>query len=167
MLAVSLVFAAALPARADILTQANLEALVKSIPRFTIKPIGGRPYVSVAGDGDALGYLDAATLDYGYQIDKTDVLIVPLVSGGSGGVFTTLIFSTISRRPSYVGKIDSHGHLDVHLSQGIIDAVTPTYGPNDPQSHPSGHHTDRYAVHAGKLVKVDGFDSEKNVRGMR
>jgi len=159
MLAASLVLATALPAGADILTQANLEALVKTSPQLAIKPIGGRPYVSVKGDGDALGYLDAAALDYGYQIDKTDVLIVPLVSGGSGGVFTTLIFSTVSRQPKYVGKIDSNGHLDVHLSQGVIDAVTPTYGPNDPQSHPSGHHTDRYAVHGGKLVKVDGFAS--------
>jgi hypothetical protein len=159
LLLVSLLLATALPARATILTQANLEALVKISPQLAIKPIGGRPYVSVKGDGDALGYLDAAALDYGYQIDKTDVLIVPLVSGGSGGVFTTLIFSTISRQPSYVGKIDSHGHLDVHLSHGVIDAVTPTYGPNDPQARPSGHHTDRYAVHAGKLVKVDGFEN--------
>jgi hypothetical protein len=154
----ALVLATALPASADILTQARLEALVKSSSLLSIKPIGGRPYVSVKGDGDALGYLDAAALDYGYQVDKTDVLIVPLVSGGSGGVFTTLIFSTVGRRPVYIGKIDSNGHLDVHLSQGVIDAVTPTYGPHDPQARPSGHHTVRYAVHGGKLITVDDFD---------
>jgi hypothetical protein len=159
--AVGVMFALAgtLPANANILTQARLEALVKTSPLLTIKPIGGRPYVSVTGDGDALGYLDAAALDYGYQVDKTDVLIVPLVSGGSGGVFTTLIFSTIGRQPAYVGKIDSRGHLAVYLSQGVINAVTPTYGPHDPQAFPSGHHTVRYAVHSGKLVKVDEFNS--------
>ncbi len=159
LLIAALVLVCALPANANILTQARLEALVKTSPLLTIKPIGGRPYVSVKGDGDALGYLDAAALDYGYQVDKTDVLIVPLVSGGSGGVFTTLIFSTIGRQPAYIGKIDSQGHLDVYLSQGVINAVTPTYGPGDPQARPSGHHTVRYAVHSGKLVKVDDFNS--------
>ena len=94
-MATPLALAFALPANANILTQARLEALVKTSPLLTIKPIGGRPYVSVKGDGDALGYLDAAALDYGYQVDKTDVLIVPLVSGGSGGVFTRGISTCI------------------------------------------------------------------------
>ena len=154
---VGFVLAATLPAHAAILTQARLESVVKASPLLRISLVGGRPYVSVSGDGNSLGYLDATTIDYGYQMDKADVLIVPLISGGSGGVFTTLIFTTVNRAPSYVGKIDSQGHLDVHLSGGVINAVTPIYGPHDPQSSPAGHHTVRYAVHAGKLVKLDSF----------
>jgi hypothetical protein len=157
LFALAFLAATALPASANILTQQRLEQIVTASPGLTLSHLSGRAYVSVKGDGDQLGYLDAAALDYGYQVDKTDILIVPLISGGSGGVFTTLIFTTVRRTPAYIGKIDSEGHLDVHLSQGVINAVTPTYGPNDPQARPSGHHIVRYAVHAGKLVKIDEF----------
>jgi hypothetical protein len=159
LLGALLALALAQPARANILAQARLEALIKTAPLLSISTVGGRPYVSVKGDGNALGYLDATTLDYGYQIDRQDVLIVPLISGGSGGVFTTLIFTTVDRMPVYAGRIDSTGHLSVYLSQGLINAVTPTYGPHDPQARPSGHHTVRYAIHAHHLVKLDAFDA--------
>ncbi len=149
-----LVLAGTLPASADILTQKQLESMVRVQPELSMKLVGGRQYVSVKGDGDALGYIDAATIDYGYQVDKTDVLIVPLWSGGSGGVFTTLVFTTYKGVQHYVGRIDSHGHLDVHLSAGMIAAVTPVYGPHDPQSHPSGYRTARYAIHDGRLVHL-------------
>ncbi len=158
-LVLALVLAAALPANANIISQQRLEEIVKETPGLSLSHLSGRAYVSVHGDGDQLGYLDAAALDYGFQVDSTDVLIVPLISGGSGGVFTTLIFTTTHRTPTYVGKIDSAGHLDVHLSQGVINAVTPTYGPHDPQAFPSGHRTVRYAVSRGALVKVDAFKS--------
>ncbi len=157
LLVAAFVLAAALPANAFILTQPRLEQIVKESPELSLTHLSGREYVSVKGDGNELGYLDAAAIDYGYQADKADILIVPLISGGSGGVFTTLIFTTMHGEPTYVGKIDSNGHLDVHLSAGVINAVTPTYGPNDPQARPSGHHIVRYAVHAGKLVKIDEF----------
>jgi hypothetical protein len=85
------------------------------------------------------------------------VLIVPLVSGGSGGVFTTILFTNIKSKASYVGRIDSQGHLDVHLSTGIINAVTPVYGPHDPQSNPSAHKTVRYHIRNGRLMKIDEF----------
>jgi len=157
LLVAAFVLATTLPASAFILTQPRLEQIVKDSPGLSLTRVSGREYVSVKGDGDQLGYLDAAAIDYGFQADKADILIVPLISGGSGGVFTTLIFTTIHGQPTYVGKIDSNGHLDVHLSAGMLNAVTPTYGPNDPQARPSGHHIVRYAVHAGKLVKVDEF----------
>jgi hypothetical protein len=149
-----LVLAGTLPADADILTQQQLETMVRAQPDLSMKLIGGRQYVSVKGDGDGLGYIDAATIDYGYQVDRTDVLIVPLWSGGSGGVFTTLVFTTYKGVQHYVGRIDSQGHLDVHLSAGMIAAVTPVYGPRDPQSHPSGYRTARYAIHDGRLLHL-------------
>jgi hypothetical protein len=154
-----LVLAAGLPANANILDEQKLESVIRSSTQLSMKLISGRQYVSVQGRGDALGYLDASMLDYGYQIDRTDVLMVPLVSGGSGGVFSTLIFSTKNGRPYLAGDIDSNGHLDVHLSQGLILAVTPTYGPHDPMARPSGHRTVRYAIHDGKLVKLDEYTS--------
>ena len=145
--------ATALPASADILNQKQLETMIRKQPELSMKLIGGRQFVSVKG-GEAPGSLDAAALDYGYQVDRTDVLIVPLISGGSGGVFTTLIFTTYKGVQHYVGRIDSQGHLDVHLSQGLILAVTPLYGPHDPQSHPSGYRTARYAIHDGRLIHL-------------
>ena len=158
-LVVALLLSATLPADANILTQAKLEALITGSPLLSMKLISGRQYVSIKGHGDALGYIDAMTLDYGYQADRTDVLIVPLISGGSGGVFTTLLFSTKDGRAYLAGAIDSQGHLDVHLSGGVILAVTPTYGPHDPQAKPSGHRTVRYAIHDGKLIKIDEYTS--------
>jgi hypothetical protein len=146
-------------AAADILSQARLVALVDRTPQLKRSAIDGKPYVAIVPATDGTGYLDASLVDYGYTIDGRDVLIVPLVSGGSGGVFTTLLFTTVNGKPTYAGHIDSEGHLDVHLSLGLINAVTPTYGPNDPQARPSGHKTVRYRLQGATLVKVDEFKS--------
>ena len=58
-----LVLAGTLPADADILTQQQLETMVRAQPDLSMKLIGGRQYVSVKGDGDGLGYIDAATIE--------------------------------------------------------------------------------------------------------
>jgi hypothetical protein len=146
-------------AAANILSQARLISLVDKAPQLKGSEIDGKPYVAILPATDGTGYLDASLVDYGYTIDGRDVLIVPLVSGGSGGVFTTILFTTIDGKPTYAGHIDSDGHLDVHLSLGLINAVTPTYGPNDPQASPSGHQTVRYRLKGATLVKVDEFKS--------
>jgi len=148
-----------LPARADILPTSRLIRIVRANPPLAVAATDGRWWVSLAKSGDAVGYLDPAIVDYGYQRDNQDVLIVPLPSGGSGGVFTTLIFTHVRTKPAYAGKIESNGHLDVYLAQGLINARTPVYGPHDPQAFPSGHKTVRYRVRGTTLVKVDEFAS--------
>jgi hypothetical protein len=158
-LTVAAVLAARTPARADILTLAQLAKLVNATPPLHAASRDDRMWVSLARGGDAVGYLDPTLLDYGYTIDKQDVLIVPLTSGGSGGVFTTVLFTHLSTTPVFAGKIDSDGHLDVHLAFGMIEARTPVYGPHDPQAAPSGHKTVRYRLRGTTLVKVDEFAS--------
>jgi hypothetical protein len=74
-------------------------------------------------------------------------------------VFTTLVFTGSGRVPHYVGKLDSEGHLDVYLDEGLINARIPVYGPSDPQCCPSGHKTTRYRIEGTKLVKVDEFST--------
>ena len=150
----ALLLATALPAQANILTQKQLETMIRAQPDLSMHLDSGRQYVSIKGDGAAPGYLDAAAIDYGYQVDRTDVLIVPLISGGSGGIFTTMIFTTYKGIQHYVGRIDSQGYLDVHLSAGLITAVTPVFGPHDAQARPSGHRTEHYAIHDGRLIHL-------------
>jgi len=157
--AVMAVLSLALPARADIVPASRLVGIIRANPPLSATLTDGRWWVSLAKPGDAVGYLDPSIVDYGYQRDNADVLIVPLPSGGSGGVFTTLIFTHVRTKPAYAGKIESDGHLDVYLAQGFINARTPVYGPNDPQAAPSGHTTVRYRVRGTTLVKVDAFAS--------
>jgi hypothetical protein len=155
--ALPLALATAAPAGADILPQKNLVAIVKGTPQLSLSALEGRLYVTIAHVGQGVGVLNASVVDYGYQADGHDVLIVPLDSGGSGGVFYTLLFTTVRDRPTYAGYIASNGHLDVHLSQGIINAITPVYGPNDPQARPRAHKTVRYRLSGTTLVKIDEY----------
>jgi hypothetical protein len=147
------------PARADIVPTARLLRIIRANPPLAATANDGRWWVSLAKGGDEAGYLDPTIVDYGYQRDGADVLIVPLPSGGSGGVFTTLIFTRVRTKPAYAGKIESQGHLDVFLAQGVINARTPVYGPHDPQAAPSGHKTVRYRVRGTNLIQVDEFAS--------
>ena len=157
LLAAALLLALVAPADADILSQSQLLAIVRRSPQLHLETIGGRPYVGFKNGPSGAGYLDATILDYGQQRDTRDVLIVPLPSGGSGGVFTTLLFTNAKKNATYVGRIDSDGHLDVHLSAGVLTAVMPVYGPRDPQSSPSGHKIVRYRIAGKQLVKIDEF----------
>jgi hypothetical protein len=115
------------------------------------------PYYKLRGT-DAQGYVAYDTLDYGYLANGSDVLIVPLESGGSGGVFSTLLFTAARSRPAFVGVLSSPaGHLDVHLQTGKIVVRTPIYGVNDPNCCPSAHKLVRYTLVGGKLKKLDEF----------
>jgi hypothetical protein len=159
--ALALMLSVALPARADIASLQRLVAIVNANPPLNAGSNDGRWWVSLTTGGDAVGYLDESAVDQGLTREGTEILIVPLPSGGSGGVFTTLIFANPrTRRPNLVGKLDSTGHLGVFLSTGRINAVTPIYGPNDPQCCPSGQKTVRYRLAGAKLVKIDEFSTK-------
>jgi len=148
-------------AAAEVLPDSVLDAALasaKELHRQAVPTLSGQPYYKLGmdnSDGPG-GFIDRTSFDYGALVNGADVLIVPMDSGGSGGVFTTLLFTSVRTHPLFVGPINSDtGHLDVHLARGQILVVTPIYAKTDPNCCPSGHHFVRYALEDGKLVKVE------------
>ncbi len=157
-------FAGALAGRADagVVSPARLAAALASAKNVQRKPSPDpnetEPYYVVAGT-DAQGFVNADTDDYGYLANGADVLIVPLQSGGSGGVFYTLLFTTIATKPAFIGYIPSGaGHLDVYIDGGRLIVETPIYKGNDPNCCPSGHHVVTYTLDGTKLKKLSEYD---------
>ena len=155
------------PASAEPISALAVVALVKASPQLKIDrsvPAMGafdpktHPYVRVAGvpEGTAIGgYLDPEYAHEGTLTDATVVLAIPLDSGGSGGIFTQILFAgKSSGQLAYAGYIDSGGHLDVQISGGTTVARFPHYGTNDPNCCPSKYMIDTYDIVGGKLHKV-------------
>lgn len=85
---------------------------------------------------------------------------MPLGSGGSGGVFSTLLFTSLAAKPRFIGVIPSKdGHLDVHIERGQIIVRTPIYGAGDPNCCPSGHHTISYTLVNGERKKLNEYST--------
>jgi len=145
---------------------ASIIALVKATPALkidaTVPPIGGwsaktHPYVRVRNsEQTAGGAIDPDSASIGRLADGTQVMAVPLVSGGSGGVFTQILFAQPdeSGKPFYLGAITSGGHLGVNVTYHGVVAISPIYGPNDPNCCPSKYERRTYDVsgHALKLI---------------
>jgi hypothetical protein len=115
------------------------------------------PYVNVrnAPEGTIGGYLVPEGSHRGLLSDGTYVLAVPLDSEGSGGVFTQIIFAGHdSNVLGYVGYIDSGGHLDVQIENGVIVADLPYYGDDSPNCCPRERTVQTYTVRGGALVKL-------------
>jgi hypothetical protein len=112
------------------------------------------PYVRVAGQqGFATGSVDAEFASIGRMADGTQVMAVPLDSGGSGGVFTQLIFAQpIDGAPYYAGYITSGGHLGVNITYHGIVAISPHYGANDPNCCPSRYDRRTYTIAERRLA---------------
>lgn len=145
-----------------VLPQTRIDAAlaVAHLHRKTIPTSVQFPYYQL-GTSETEGYVDPDTLDYGYLANGADLLIVPLDSGGSGGVFTTALFTKLhATPPQYVGTVGSaDGHLAVYLQGGRIIVQTPVYGPSDANCCPSGQHFVRYTLADGKLKKLDSYDT--------
>jgi hypothetical protein len=144
---------------------AEIVALVKASPELRIDETifssafdaQTHPYVNIrnAPEGTIGGYLVPEGSNDGKTSDGTYVLAVPLDSGGSGGIFTQILFA--GRNPgalAYVGYIDSGGHLDVQIRDGAIVADMPYYGDDSPNCCPKQHTVQTYAVRNGTLVKL-------------
>lgn len=115
------------------------------------------PYVNVrnAPEGTIGGYLLAEGASSGELSDGSYALAVPLDSGGSGGVFTQILFAGRDRNAlAYAGYIDSGGHLDVRIENGVIIADMPYYGDDSPNCCPKLHTVQTYTVRGGTLVKL-------------
>ncbi len=118
-----------------------------------------KTYVSVKGVEGATGWIDPDTAQIGELANGQQVMIVPIESGGSGGVFTTLLFTKLAGKTRFVGTIPSQsGHLDVYLDSGRIIVKTPIYKASDPNCCPSGHHYERATLNGIRLVTSERWD---------
>lgn len=161
------------PASAMIADAAGILALVKASPSLRIDPsvpaIGGwssktHPYVRVgAGDDTMGGAIDPDFASIGRLAGGTQVMAVPLESGGSGGIFTQILFAQadVSSRPFYLGAITSGGHLAINITYHGIVAISPVYGPNDPNCCPSKYERRTYDVSDRQLKLVATSQSVK------
>ncbi len=154
----------ALPAQAMTNDSATIIALVKASPQLAIDPSAPppgtwdkktHPYVRVvaAPEGTVGGNIDPDLASMGIMSGGAQVMAVPLESGGSGGVFTQLIFVRPDRdsKPFFAGYITSGGHLAVDVTYHAIVAISPHYGPNDANCCPSKYDTRTYAFAGGKV----------------
>jgi hypothetical protein len=150
------------------LTATEAIALVKATPQLAIGSNAypseaynakTHPFVEVLGlpEGDSNGgYLDADFAIQGTLSNGETALAIPLESGGSGGVFTQLVFARIKNGAPFVyaGHIDSTGHLGIIVSHGQIVARMPDYGPHDANCCPSKFLIQKYDIENGKLHKT-------------
>jgi hypothetical protein len=162
----------ALAASAMTTDSASIVALVRSTPELAIDnsvpppgdwSIKTHPFVRLtrAPEGTTGGFIDPDFAASGLLAPGTRVIAVPLESGGSGGVFTQVVFaqSDENAKPFYAGYIHSGGHLVVNVGYHGIEAILPKYGPNDPNCCPSHYLIQTYTIENGKLKLV----SEKTV----
>jgi hypothetical protein len=101
------------------------------------------------------GFVDPEMVDDGFLGNGQEVLIVPLTSGGSGGVFDVLLYTRRGTEPfAFVGYLPSDGHLSVYLNVGFIVEKTPVYKASDPQCCPSGFHYKQETLDGIKLRQI-------------
>jgi hypothetical protein len=148
------------------LSDSDILALIKATPQLkitsntTLIP-GAKPrtWINVTGGYNG-GFLDDPEAHTGILADGTNVLIVPLPTGGSAGVDDQLVFAgPRNGHFRYAGVIASEdfntgsmsGHLQVGIIAGVIVAALPYYRPNDADCCPSAHFLARYTVTHGKL----------------
>ena len=153
------------PAVACATTLAQLDALLASssaIVREKPPPhstVTLPRYISVKGVSGSTGWVDPETVTDGFLANGQRVMMVPIESGGSGGVFTQLLFTQVGGATRFVGTLPSAaGHLDAYIDGGHIILRTPTYGANDPNCCPSGLHFERATLHGIRLVTEDRWD---------
>lgn len=153
------------PAVAMTTDGATILALVKATPALKIDPsvpaIGRwnpktHPYVRVGKGEDAMGgAIDPDFASIGRLAGGTQVMAVPLESGGSGGFFAQILFAQtdVDSKPFYLGSINSGGHLAVNITYHGIVAISPVYGPNDPNCCPSKYEHRTYNI-VGRSLKL-------------
>lgn len=151
----------ALAAAAD-LAPKNVYALLSSTPQLSFPSQRcwtdvKLPCVAVKKT-DVYGYINRSIVDNGTLSNGQEVLIVPILSGGTGGVFATLLFTRYAGKTRFVGYIPSpSGHLGVHVSEGRLYVVTPVYAVGDAQCCPHAHHTADYTLRGIRLVLVEDY----------
>jgi hypothetical protein len=162
LVAVAFFAVAALPALAGSYAQQHVASVLANTPQIEHKQPAGsdakNAFYEVKGT-QASGFAIPALIDDGFLTNGQEVLIVPLDSGGSGGVFATLLYTRALGKPwQYVGYVPSpNGHLNVHIEQGTLVSITPIYASGDPNCCPSKQHHVRYSLVGTKLKQVGSF----------
>ncbi len=155
------VLAAAAAAQAAGVTQAQVDVWLASSPQIvrTSEHVMGENRLRVEVSGANGGYVFPAEARTGVLAHGQPVMILPLPSGGSGGVFTTLLFTQLNGRTRFVGYVPSpDGHLDVVLDDGALLIRTPVYGPGDANCCPSKLHYERATLRGLRLVTLKTWD---------
>jgi hypothetical protein len=77
--------------------------------------------------GAAHGYADSALIVRGRLRDSTLVTIVPIISGGSGGIFEALLFSGPPGSERYIATLRgvAPSHLRVRIEHGYLVERSP------------------------------------------
>ncbi|NNM98889.1 MAG: hypothetical protein HKL91_03705 [Candidatus Eremiobacteraeota bacterium] len=117
------------------------------------------PFVKVRGSGEnsSGGFADARYVVSGAMgSDSRRVLAVPLMSGGSGGDFTLLLYAADENGSlRYAGRVDwGGGHIGVTISFASIVVTEPIYAAKDANCCPSAYLIELYQIRKGKLVRV-------------
>jgi hypothetical protein len=149
-----------MPADASLFAGRNVQAVLdRTLLRQPCSPMNGLKCYRVPKT-IVEGYINTTIVDDGYLANGQEVLIVPLVSGGSGGIFYTLVWTKISGAWQFVGYIPSgSGHLSVTIEEGSLVVVTPIYASGDAQCCPSGHHNQIETLDGIKLRAVESYDT--------
>lgn len=144
---------------ATIYQMRSVAHLLATTPGIVSQTVGGRLQYTVKGTSGVGGFADPSTVDDGYLSDGQEVLIVPLGSGGSGGVFTALLWTNIGGAWKFVGSVPSNGHLRIYVNEGKLVIVTPIYRDGDPQCCPSKYHYAISTLAGVRLKTLEGFDA--------
>lgn len=142
----------------------NVDRLLRTTRGISTMPAqpdsNGRPEFQVKG-AEGAGFVMPELVDDGFLANGQEVLIVPLVSGGSGGIFTTLLWTRVGNAWNFVGPLQSGaGHLAVYIVSGKLNVVTPIYKANDPNCCPSAHHREIETLQGTKLRTLERFEEK-------
>jgi hypothetical protein len=114
------------PALARLLLKAPLRlATRKDRPGLSASCVG--PTRMLVNGPDIWGLIDSTMIVRGSLRDRTPVTIVPVVSGGSGGIFRTLLFAGPPGAERYVATLRGvePSHLRVTVEDGYVVERSP------------------------------------------
>jgi hypothetical protein len=118
------------------------------------QPANGLRYVRVSGT-PAQGYVKPELAERGRLRNGQDIVVVPLLSAGSGGVFFALVYTRLMSKAHFVDYISSRsGHLETSIRDGELEAVMPVYESTDAQCCPSRHRTQVYTLRGSHLERI-------------
>ena len=98
------------------------------------------------------GLVDGQRITEGCLRARVPVVIVPVGSGGSGGVFRTMVFVGTRSGPRFLRTLDHGSHMRVWVEDGLLVERSMRY------NGPDCGHTDgirRFFVARGRLVALD------------
>ena len=157
-----LVAALAVPAPAMTNDTASILGLIAKSPGWSIdRTIAApgqfdaktHPFVAYKDETQVGGFVSPEYVAMGMLIASgTQVMAVPLDSGGSGGVFTQLIYaqSYEDKAPYFAGVVGGT-HLAVHVLRDAIEATYPDQSLDAPNCCPKGYVIERYTIVNHKL----------------